>query len=346
MSRAESRLARKPEIGDPAALSHLSPRPVVKFPRAPTTVVDRRDVRSSRRWLAICALVMVVGGCRTSQRAEVVTPEPPTVLPAEHAVVATPSAGLQPVQHTSAFHSDPARPSPIIPSPFRRDVDGLGTMLKDDALGVVEDPLNLALLGTSLGGAIAIRQDLDDVVRRDTENHPERWSDGSLIVGHLGEAPVQVPALLGVYWLSLETEDEKLHDFSRSVISAYTITGLSTLTIKGITDTDRPSPDWNGGRFGFPSFHAASTATIAGVVEEHYGTGVALPFYALAGAVAWTRIDERDHDLSDVVFGSAMGYVIGKSVARRHVEGNSRVRVAPWVHPSQNGTGLMWTVDF
>ncbi len=231
-------------------------------------------------------------------------------------------------------------------SRFHKDLDEWGPMLRDDLFGVVGDPWNLTLLGTSLGGSIAIRQDLDGRVRDDTAANPERWGDGSRIVGHFGEAPVQIPALLGVYWLSLERKDERLHEFSRSAISAYTIMGLSTLAVKGATDTDRPTDDWNNGRWGFPSFHAASTATIAGVVDEHYGTARALPFYALAGAVAWTRIDERDHDLSDVVFGTAMGYVVGKSVARRHREGNSRVRVAPWVHPTEDATGLMWTIDF
>ena len=127
---------------------------------------------------------------------------------------------------------------------------------------------------------------------------------------------------------------------SKSILSAYTITGLSTLAIKVIGDTDRPSLEWNDGRFGFPSFHASSSFSIAAVVEEYHGLKTALPVYALAGLIGWSRIDERDHDLSDVVFGSALGYVIGKSVARRHRSTKSHIRLVPYSHPSEPATGL------
>lgn len=228
---------------------------------------------------------------------------------------------------------------------LRDDVRGFLPGAWRDARGIVRTE-NMLILGGALAAAVGIRQDLDDEVRDETENDPDRWGDVSRYFGHLGEAPVQVP-VLGLIWAtSLWTHNAELHGFSHTLLSAYTINGLSVLVIKGITDTDRPDPDWNGGRWGFPSFHAASSFTIAGVLEEYYGWKAGLPAYTLAGLISWSRIDERDHDLSDVVFGAAMGWVIGKSVARQHLTGDGRVLLFPWSHPYEPAHGVALEVQF
>jgi len=66
----------------------------------------------------------------------------------------------------------------------------------------------------------------------------------------------------------------------------------------------------------------------------------------LSGLVGWARIDTRDHDLSDVVFGSVMGYVIGKSVAGKAFYGDSRVHILPYVHPTDGSPGLLLDMKF
>ena len=83
---------------------------------------------------------------------------------------------------------------------------------------------------------------------------------------------------------------------------------------------------------------------MAAVFDEYYGPWVGIPAYALAGGVAWSRIAQRDHDVSDVVFGSVLGYVIGRSVARRHLYGDGRVLVMPYLHPTTatSGVAMEW----
>lgn len=228
---------------------------------------------------------------------------------------------------------------------FSDDLRELGPTIWRDAQGIVERE-NVVILGVSLGAAIGIRQGLDSEVRQETQDNPMRWGDASRVLGYLGEAPYQVP-VLGLLWgVSVWTDDPELYSLSSTMVSAYTISGLATLAIKAATDTERPDADWNDGRWGFPSFHAASAFTIAGVLEEYYGWDVGLPAYTLAGLISWSRIDERDHDLSDVVFGAAMGWVVGKSVAGQHLRGDGRVRVLPWVHPTDSGAGLMFDARF
>lgn len=204
--------------------------------------------------------------------------------------------------------------------------------LKDDA-AVLLEPHNLVLGGALLAASIGIRQGLDSDVRSKTAEHPRRWGDGSRALGHFGEVQYQLPVIAGVWATGLWTGDAQLQDFNRSLINAYALTGLSTLAIKGITNTDRPDPDWNNGRFGFPSFHVASTFAIAATVEEYYGWKAGLPAYTMAGLIGFSRIDERDHDLSDVVFGAGLGWIIGHAVAGKHLHGDGRVRLVPFIHP-------------
>ena len=130
-------------------------------------------------------------------------------------------------------------------------------------------------------------------------------------------------------------------------ISAYTLTSLTTVAIKGITDTQRPSNEFQDGRFGFPSFHASSTFAIAANIEAWYGWQAGLPAYTLAGLVGWSRIDQREHDLSDVIFGSLLGYTIGKSVALSRVSAaESRWRLSPWFEENQQASGVTFDLRF
>lgn len=222
---------------------------------------------------------------------------------------------------------------------FRNDIWGFPAEVWRDAVGIVRTE-NLVFLGGSLGVAIGIRQGLDQDVRRETAEHPERWGQGSACIGSLGEAAVQIPILATIYGVSIWTENDELHNVCHSILSSYAITGLSVLTVKGIANTKRPDNSWNGGQWGFPSWHAASSFAIAGVLEEYYGWQAGLPAYTLAGLISWSRIDQRDHDLSDVVFGAALGWVIGKSVARQHLGRDSRVILMPWSEPYTHAQGL------
>ncbi len=228
---------------------------------------------------------------------------------------------------------------------WRHDWRTLHSDIWDDAKSIAN--VNNALwLGVGLGAAIGMRQGLDEDVRRSTARNPERWGTASNVLGRFGEVQYQLPILGAMYLHSVLHNDHELHQVTGTMVSAYTITGLSTLAVKGIANTDRPSDEWNGGMFGFPSFHTSSSFALAAVADEYYGAKVGLPAYTMAGLIAWSRIDERDHDVSDVVFGAALGYVIGKAVAGKHLRADSRVQVLPFIDPIEGGGGLMFNIDF
>ena len=229
---------------------------------------------------------------------------------------------------------------------FREGLRELPSFVWDDAKNVFGNKDNLLLFGLATGAAIAVHQNLDGEVRLRTSRHSPRLNSGVDTLGEFGDVPIQIPALLGTYAYSVWAQNEEVNHLSKTLISAYTITGVSTVILKGIVDSDRPTNDWNDGRYGFPSFHTASSFTIAAVLDEYYGAKVGLPAYTFAGLIGYSRIDERDHDLSDVLFGAALGYIVGKSVAGKHLHGDSRVRILPYVHPTEGSTGVMLECPF
>lgn len=228
---------------------------------------------------------------------------------------------------------------------FRDDACGLFHMLYCDALACITWP-NALILGAAAGGAVAIRDDLDGRVRDHTARHPQTWGEGTQVLRQFGEFSYQVPVIAGIYGIGLWTQDEHTHEFSKTLISAYSITAITTVVIKGIANTHRPTNEFQDGKYGFPSYHAASGFAIAAVADEYYGWPVGIPCYVLAGLVGWTRIDQREHDLSDVFFGSVLGFVIGKSISAAHMDGITGCQVLPCYDPATKSFGAVFHKKF
>jgi membrane-associated phospholipid phosphatase len=264
----------------------------------------------------------------------------PTSAHASDEVIAPTADGGE----VTAFESCAAN-GDLPPIRFVDDAWSFLPRLGHDALGLANWN-NAIILGVALGGSLAIRSELDGTVNNWTAEHPDRWGEGSKIIGDFGVAQYQIPVLLGAYVYTVYAQDYYQHDMMTSLISAYTLFGLSTVTVKYIADTNRPSDTWNGGKLGFPSWHDGSMFCMAAVLDDYEGHWIGMPLYAFAGLIGFSRVDTRDHNLSDVVFGGVLGYVIGKSVSGKALYGDSRVHILPYVHPTEGGSGIMLDWSF
>jgi membrane-associated phospholipid phosphatase len=102
--------------------------------------------------------------------------------------------------------------------------------------------------------------------------------------------------------------------------------GIVSQALKLITQRPRPREDDASGEFfeggnAFPSGHSTSAWSLATVIAYEYGHHrplVRFGAYGLATAVSLSRFTGRNHFLSDVLVGSAIGYGIGRYVYRTH----------------------------
>ena len=228
---------------------------------------------------------------------------------------------------------------------LRNDLGVAFRNLDDDFVALWE-PRNILFLGTGLGISLAMRNQIDGDTRAYVARHPKRWGKGTEILGYLGNTEIQIAGIMLLYSYSYWDEDDELMAFTRLLIRTYSMTGLATVGLKAITNTDRPSGQWTGGQFGFPSAHVSTSFAIAATIEEYYGPQYGIPAYILAGLIGWSRIDEQDHDVSDVVFGAFLGYAIAKSISGRELRNDSRIQFFPWVNPNDGSLGGMMELTY
>jgi membrane-associated phospholipid phosphatase len=170
-------------------------------------------------------------------------------------------------------------------------------------------------MGIILAGAVGA------AVSRPSEQRLSRWiaqsgeSRSYTPIGSLlGNEWLQGGAAIATYAIGKAQKSPELAHMGSDLIRAQLLNGVFTTAVKIGASRARP----NGGRRAFPSGHTSSTFASATVLSEHYGWKVAVPAYAMAGFIGWTRVRDDEHWLSDVVFGSALGIVAGKTVTRGH----------------------------
>src|SRR5216683_1588475 len=100
--------------------------------------------------------------------------------------------------------------------------------------------------------------------------------------------------------------------------------GIVAFVIKHATQRRRPRApepgDFFEGGLSFPSGHTTAAWSLATIVANEYRHNrlVQVGAYGLAAAASMARFTGRNHFLSDVLVGSAIGYGIGRYVYRTH----------------------------
>jgi membrane-associated phospholipid phosphatase len=77
-----------------------------------------------------------------------------------------------------------------------------------------------------------------------------------------------------------------------------------TYGLKYTVEEHRP----NGGTQSFPSGHTSISVCAAEFIRKRYGWEYAVPAYALAGFVGYSRVEAREHYPHDVLAGAAIGF--------------------------------------
>ncbi len=226
----------------------------------------------------------------------------------------------------------------------KRDIKRAPKDLWRDTKLVYANPVNLVILGSTYGGALAVRE---TGVDKGIERHFQpRRRDGGGTHHHIKKDwlaffdaagnPGTHFAMASIWYLiGQQSMDDKTYEVGKTLFSALMINGM-TVIIGQAAHADR-GPN---GRYGtMPSGHTSSSFVLASVMHQAYGHLVGVPLYALATFNGWQRVDSREHYLSDVIMGGVLGLVVGHSVASGRDPEFFGWKIVPWASPD-GGVGV------
>jgi membrane-associated phospholipid phosphatase len=173
-----------------------------------------------------------------------------------------------------------------------------------------------------LGGAAAAMFATDTEYSKHLSNSPKRIKYSKDVSNYGIAAMVGIGG--GLYVLGHVTHDD--HKIETGILAGEAAIDslVPVYTMKYAFGRERPLQDNYRGQFGqggvsFPSEHAAAAWSIASVIAHEYpGPLTSMLVYGLASAVSASRITARQHFPSDVLVGSAIGWLEGMYVYRKH----------------------------
>lgn len=127
-------------------------------------------------------------------------------------------------------------------------------------------------------------------------------------------SPPLVLGATGGLWAADLLRDSRVSSDSRRTGEAVLYTGAATLLLKRLAR--QPRPDTPESRDGFPSGHTALAFAFARSLAER-DSDWAVPAYAFAAAVAWSRVKRKAHTPTQVVAGAALGLFVAGEVWER-----------------------------
>jgi Capsule assembly protein Wzi/PAP2 superfamily len=242
-----------------------------------------------------------------------------------------PAAAHSRVAHASAKETQGSDSSPVPENPKPRDVSenkvfSLPQQLFRDQIGLWTSPARIRLSDATwmvpLGGLAAGLFATDS----DVSQHLSSTPSTLLRYRHISDYGVysMVGGAGGLYFLGLATHDE--HKRETGFLSGESAIDSLILVeaAKYASRRERPYQGNGSGPFlhggtSFPSEHSAAAWAIASTVAHEYPS----PFmkflaYGAATVVSASRITAKQHFPSDVLIGSAIGYLTSQYVFKQH----------------------------
>jgi membrane-associated phospholipid phosphatase len=194
---------------------------------------------------------------------------------------------------------------------------------------------------------------LDDEFKQYFVDHPhDNFGD---IGATLGSSAAVFGVTVGLFSAGRISRGDRFRAATYDLSQAVIVNQAYTTALKLVVQRERPDESDNRS---FPSGHASNAFTIASVFTKHYKK-LSIPLYGFATFIATSRMAANKHYFSDVVAGSCLGWVIGRSVVRRNgrppdvkapapdeLVPHATWQVLPWAGPAGDGTGLRLVVTY
>jgi len=185
-----------------------------------------------------------------------------------------------------------------------------------------EDYKNLAhldnVLVAGVGGAAALAvHPWDPDVNAHLRSHYTLVNDIYAPAKYYGDTPEQVALSLGTYALGRIFDYPKASHLGMDLLRAQIVAESMVEPLKFAVGRERPDAS---NHQSFPSGHSAVTFAAATVLERHLGWKKSALAYVVAAYVASSRLHDNVHYASDVMFGSAVGVIAGRTVTEHGAE--------------------------
>lgn len=109
----------------------------------------------------------------------------------------------------------------------------------------------------------------------------------------------------------------------------------STYALKSVIDKERPN-----GRDdkSFPSGHTSVAFQGASFIHKRYGLEYSIPAYIGASFVAYSRVEAKQHDTTDVIAGAALGIASGMYLTKSYHD--DKLNIATSLSPDYYGVSI------
>lgn len=252
-------------------------------------------------------------------------------------------------------------------NPVRCDIGSLGRCIKDllgDQAGIWTSPLRirkrdliwLLPLGAATGAALATDSRASAALGFTATNRIRYSKDFSDVMEDTAWATAG-----GIYIIGKITHNEHARETGVLSVEAAIDATIVAEVLKLATDRLRPNVPPNTGPFwqdstyttngSFPSGHSVAVFSVAKVISDETPGNVWLHIglYLAAAATAVTRVTAQEHFPSDVLVGSAIGYLVGGYVYRHHSAADGRegtpVQILPFTDAFTHSMGLAVSID-
>jgi membrane-associated phospholipid phosphatase len=221
-------------------------------------------------------------------------------------------------------------PSPVVAPPAKRpslEREFFKNILRDQK-AIWTSPTHLQTkdarwlvpLGLGTAALIATDQQTGDEIAE--SDKPLR---ASRVISYAGSSYSTGAIAAAFYLFGRAGHNDRARETGLLAGQALIDSAIVATSIKAITQRTRPTGGRSRGDFfdggsSFPSGHSIKAWTLATIIahEYHDKPVVQIAAYGIASAVSVSRFTGRNHYLSDVLIGSAMGYGIGRYVYRTH----------------------------
>jgi len=163
----------------------------------------------------------------------------------------------------------------------------------------------------------------------------------------------------GLYIGGRLAKDKRLAGTSLTAAKAFIVSSVCVQVAKQLTHRHRPFQDqvpdharWDGpasdpGYNSFPSGHSAAAFSVATVFAMEYSSTIWIPAlaYTLAAGTAVSRLYDNKHWASDVVIGSAVGFVSGRFMWKQSRKGHNRLVILPMAGSHMASVAFLYRIE-